>query len=188
MALAGQGVEHPPGHRRGNGRSTSPWSSSSSAWRPTTDGRLRLGYRVETHALGRPVPDLGLRVREVGRGRGRARRRRAHRPGRSGRRLLSRRRCRAYRRRARGTPRRDRECISREELREIMPRGGARNAVDCAMWELEAKRAGTAARGARRNRSAEAAGHHLHARRRRARKRWPKARGATPTRRRSRSS
>ena len=27
-----------------------------------------------------------------------------------------------------------------------MPRGGARNAVDCAMWELEAKRAGTEAR------------------------------------------
>ena len=27
-----------------------------------------------------------------------------------------------------------------------MPRGGARNAVDCAMWELEAKRGGTPAR------------------------------------------
>ena len=32
--------------------------------------------------------------------------------------------------------------ISREELRELMPVGGARNAVDCALWELEAKRAG----------------------------------------------
>jgi L-alanine-DL-glutamate epimerase-like enolase superfamily enzyme len=31
---------------------------------------------------------------------------------------------------------------SREELRKIMPPGGARNAVDCAMWELEAARAG----------------------------------------------
>ena len=36
-------------------------------------------------------------------------------------------------------------CGSREELREIIPRGGARNAVDCAMWELEAKRQGTEA-------------------------------------------
>ncbi|MEJ5979003.1 dipeptide epimerase [Novosphingobium sp. PS1R-30] len=31
---------------------------------------------------------------------------------------------------------------SREELRAIMPPGGARNAVDCALWELEANRAG----------------------------------------------
>ena len=31
-------------------------------------------------------------------------------------------------------------CASREQLRELMPRGGARNAVDCALWELEAKR------------------------------------------------
>jgi len=30
-------------------------------------------------------------------------------------------------------------CESRIELREILPAGGARNAVDCAMWELEAK-------------------------------------------------
>jgi L-alanine-DL-glutamate epimerase-like enolase superfamily enzyme len=37
-------------------------------------------------------------------------------------------------------------CDDREELRELMPRGGARNAVDCAMWELEAKRRGTAVR------------------------------------------
>jgi L-alanine-DL-glutamate epimerase-like enolase superfamily enzyme len=36
-------------------------------------------------------------------------------------------------------------CSSREELRQRMPRGGARNAVDCAMWELEAKRRGTEA-------------------------------------------
>ena len=34
------------------------------------------------------------------------------------------------------------QCASREELRSLMPRGGARNAVDCAMWELEASRAG----------------------------------------------
>ena len=31
---------------------------------------------------------------------------------------------------------------SRDDLREIMPAGGARNAVDCALWELEAERAG----------------------------------------------
>jgi len=33
----------------------------------------------------------------------------------------------------------------REELRSLMPAGGARNAVDCAMWDLEAKREGTEA-------------------------------------------
>ncbi len=32
---------------------------------------------------------------------------------------------------------------SRAELRHILPPGGARNAVDCALWELEAARAGT---------------------------------------------
>ncbi len=37
-------------------------------------------------------------------------------------------------------------CATREELRALMPRGGARNAVDCAMWELEAKRGGAPAR------------------------------------------
>jgi L-alanine-DL-glutamate epimerase-like enolase superfamily enzyme len=31
---------------------------------------------------------------------------------------------------------------TRHELRSIMPPGGARNAVDCALWELEAQRAG----------------------------------------------
>jgi L-alanine-DL-glutamate epimerase-like enolase superfamily enzyme len=34
--------------------------------------------------------------------------------------------------------------ISREELRTLMPAGGGRNAVDCALWELEAVRGGTA--------------------------------------------
>lgn len=37
-------------------------------------------------------------------------------------------------------------CTDREELRREMPRGGARNAVDCAMWDLDAKRRGTEAR------------------------------------------
>ena len=31
---------------------------------------------------------------------------------------------------------------SREDLRSILPPGGARNAIDCALWELEAARAG----------------------------------------------
>ncbi len=31
---------------------------------------------------------------------------------------------------------------TRDELRTVMPPGGARNAVDCALWELEAARAG----------------------------------------------
>ena len=32
--------------------------------------------------------------------------------------------------------------LSREQLRAVMPPGGARNAVDCALWELEAAQAG----------------------------------------------
>lgn len=35
--------------------------------------------------------------------------------------------------------------IGREELRNLLPPGGARNALDCALWELDAKRAGTSA-------------------------------------------
>ena len=34
---------------------------------------------------------------------------------------------------------------SRQKLREILPPGGARNAVDCALWDLEAKEQGTPA-------------------------------------------
>ena len=33
---------------------------------------------------------------------------------------------------------------SRQALRQLLPAGGARNAVDCALWELEAQRAGRA--------------------------------------------
>jgi L-Ala-D/L-Glu epimerase len=32
--------------------------------------------------------------------------------------------------------------LTREELRGLLPPGGARNALDCALWELEASRAG----------------------------------------------
>jgi L-Ala-D/L-Glu epimerase len=33
--------------------------------------------------------------------------------------------------------------VTRDELRELLPPGGARNAVDCALWELESQRART---------------------------------------------
>jgi L-alanine-DL-glutamate epimerase-like enolase superfamily enzyme len=32
--------------------------------------------------------------------------------------------------------------LTREELRALLPAGGARNALDCALWELESQRAG----------------------------------------------
>ena len=32
--------------------------------------------------------------------------------------------------------------ISREELQNLLPAGGARNAIDCALWDLECKRSG----------------------------------------------
>jgi L-alanine-DL-glutamate epimerase-like enolase superfamily enzyme len=32
--------------------------------------------------------------------------------------------------------------ITRDELQELLPPGGARNAVDCALWDLECKRSG----------------------------------------------
>lgn len=32
--------------------------------------------------------------------------------------------------------------LSRDELQRLMPPGGARNALDCALWDLEAKRTG----------------------------------------------
>src|SRR5690606_22810368 len=32
--------------------------------------------------------------------------------------------------------------LDRETLRALLPAGGARNALDCALWELEAQRAG----------------------------------------------
>ncbi|MFP4897229.1 enolase C-terminal domain-like protein, partial [Paraburkholderia sp. EG304] len=33
--------------------------------------------------------------------------------------------------------------ITRDELQQLLPRGGARNALDCALWDLEASRSGT---------------------------------------------
>ena len=35
-----------------------------------------------------------------------------------------------------------RKGISRRELQDLLPAGGARNAIDCAMWDLECKKAG----------------------------------------------
>jgi L-alanine-DL-glutamate epimerase-like enolase superfamily enzyme len=35
-----------------------------------------------------------------------------------------------------------RKGITREELQELLPPGGARNALDCAMWDLECKKSG----------------------------------------------
>ncbi|MDX2428032.1 MAG: dipeptide epimerase [Xanthomonadales bacterium] len=35
-----------------------------------------------------------------------------------------------------------RKGISRQQLQELLPAGGARNAIDCAMWDLECKLAG----------------------------------------------
>jgi L-alanine-DL-glutamate epimerase-like enolase superfamily enzyme len=35
--------------------------------------------------------------------------------------------------------------VDRETLRHLMPAGGARNAIDCAMWDLEARLSGTPA-------------------------------------------
>jgi len=32
--------------------------------------------------------------------------------------------------------------LSRDELQDLLPPGGARNAVDCALWDLECKEAG----------------------------------------------
>ena len=35
-----------------------------------------------------------------------------------------------------------RKGISREQLQDLLPAGGARNAIDCALWDLECKRSG----------------------------------------------
>jgi len=35
-----------------------------------------------------------------------------------------------------------RKGINRDELQQLLPAGGARNAVDCALWDLECKRSG----------------------------------------------
>ena len=44
----------------------------------------------------------------------------------------------AWRRRSRGLP----EDLSRAALYDLLPAGAARNAVDCALWDLEAKQTG----------------------------------------------
>ena len=112
-------------------------------------GALRLAYRVETHALSAPFRISGFVFETLGRGRRRADRRRVTGRGEAAGVYYLGDDCRAHRRRARGASRRrSRAAPTREELRALMPRGGARNAVDCALWELEAKRARNAGAGA----------------------------------------
>ena len=39
----------------------------------------------------------------------------------------------------------ERQSVTREALRSLMPAGGARNALDCALWDLEAQKSGVPA-------------------------------------------
>jgi L-alanine-DL-glutamate epimerase-like enolase superfamily enzyme len=108
--------------------------------------RLRLGYRVESHALAAPFRISGFVFEESdvvvvelddGERTGRGEAAGVYYLGDDSAHIV-----------AELDAHRDavEQCDNREELRRIMPRGGARNAVDCAMWELEAKRQGTVAR------------------------------------------
>jgi L-alanine-DL-glutamate epimerase-like enolase superfamily enzyme len=108
--------------------------------------RLRLGYRVESHALAAPFRISGFVFEESdvvvvelddGERTGRGEAAGVYYLGDDSAHIV-----------AELDAHRDavEQCDSREELRRIMARGGARNAVDCAMWELEAKRQGTVAR------------------------------------------
>ena len=69
--------------------------------------------------------------------------------------------------------------ITREELLEVLPAGGARNAVDCALWDLEAKQLGRPAWQIAGLAAAAAAAHDVHAWRGRAASIWPNVRAAT---------
>ena len=142
-----QGVERPARHRRGDGPLRRPGLQADRPDDQLLMARLSLAYRVETHRLAAPFRISGFVFEDVGRGGRRARRRRARGRGEGGGRLLPRRRFRRISSPSSSAHRDAIEhCGSREELLELMPRGGARNAVDCAMWELEAKRGRTAAR------------------------------------------
>src|SRR4051794_39275685 len=146
MALDGQGVEHPARDRVGDHSLHRPCLQARWDGDQLLMGALRLAYRVETHALSAPFRISGFVFEtsdmvvveltdggDVGRGEAAGvyylgddsahivAELEAHREG-------------------------IETCGNREQLRELMPRGGARNAVDCAMWELEAKREGTEAR------------------------------------------
>ncbi len=52
--------------------------------------------------------------------------------------------------------------LDRERLQTAMPPGAARNALDCAFWDLAAKRAGRPVHELLGSRRAEAAHHRLH--------------------------
>ena len=62
--------------------------------------------------------------------------------------------------------------LDRAGLQQAMAAGAARNALDCAFWDLEAKRAGRPAHELAGHRRAAAAGHRLHDLARHARGRW----------------
>ena len=76
--------------------------------------------------------------------------------------------------------------IDREALRRLLPPGGARNALDCALWDLEAKRLAPAGLAHRRPRAPARPAHDVHHSARTTRARWPQRPSNTP--RRSRSS
>ncbi len=59
--------------------------------------------------------------------------------------------------------------IDREALQHLLPPGGARNALDCALWDLEAHRSGKPVWQLAGVDAAESARHDVHARRRGAR-------------------
>ena len=65
-----------------------------------------------------------------------------------------------------------RERLDRAALQSAMPAGAARNALDCALLDLEAKTRGPSASGIARLRAADAGDHRLHDLARHARRRW----------------
>ena len=149
--LAGEAVEHRARARRVHrvvGRLRVPSHQLGSELLMACAQAARRGREAAARIA---VPHLRLRVRSAGCRRRHARRRHASRPRRSVRRLLS------QRQRA-GDGRRDRSAIATRskpastaiELQKLMPPGGARNAVDCAMWDLEAQRTGKIGLAARR--------------------------------------
>ena len=146
MALDRQGVEHPARDRVGDDPVHRPCLQAGRAGDQLLMGALRLAYRVETHALSAPFRISGfvfetsdVVVVELSDGEftGHGEAAGVYYLGDDSAHIV-----------AELEAHRDaiENCATREELRALMPRGGARNAVDCAMWELEAKRGGAPAR------------------------------------------
>src|SRR3954451_10017310 len=146
MALDRQAVEHPAGDRVRDNPLRRPCLQARRAGDQLLMGALRLAYRVETHALSAPFRISGfvfetsdLVVVELSDGEftGHGEAAGVYYLGDDSAHIVA--ELEAHRNGIEN-------CATREELRALMPRGGARNAVDCAMWELEAKRDGTPAR------------------------------------------